>query len=90
MWFYEQERIRNEDPKTVVRRNAEYRYAQMQRRIESMKWYGMSASRPIASPNPWYDTYSPYWTGNSAQPFEWSGVGPSVTYRPGIFISPGY
>ncbi len=82
-WLYEQERKRYDDPKEMVRRNAEYRMIQRQRRIESRKWFGYSNSRPIASPNPWYDTYSPMWTGNSSNPYEWSGVGgPAVVFRP--------
>jgi hypothetical protein len=91
MWFYEQERLRYEDPKTAVRRHAEYRFAQQQRRIESRKWFGISNSRPIASPNPWYDTYSPMWVSNTAYPYEWSGVGyPAIIYRGGGFVAPGY
>jgi hypothetical protein len=83
-WLYEQERKRYLDPKEAVRRNAEYRATQRQRRIESRNWFGVSNSRPIASPNPWYETYSPMWTGNSWHPYEWSGTGgPSVVYRPG-------
>lgn len=83
-WLYEQERKRYLDPKEAVRRNAEYRAIQRQRRIESRNWFGYSNSRPLASPNPWYDTYSPMWTGNSAYPYEWSGVGgPAVVFHPG-------
>lgn len=85
-WLYEQERKRYDDPKEIVRRNAEYEMIQRKRRIESRKWFGYSNSRPIASPNPWYDTYSPMWTGNSFYPYEWSGVGgPAVVYRPGWY-----
>jgi hypothetical protein len=85
-WLYEQERKRYLDPKEAVRRNAEYRAIQRQRRIESRNWFGYSNSRPIASPNPWYDTYSPMWTGNSFFPYEWSGVGgPAVVLRPGWY-----
>ncbi len=83
-WLYEQERKRYLDPKEGVRRNAEYRATQRQRRMESRNWFGVSNSRPMASPNPWYETYSPMWTGNSTHPYEWSGTGgPSVVYRPG-------
>ncbi|MEX2188704.1 MAG: hypothetical protein WD875_17985 [Pirellulales bacterium] len=83
-WLYEQERKRYDNPKEIVRRNAEYHMAQRQRRIESRKWFGYSNTRPTASPNPWYETYSPTWTGNSVHPFEWSGVGgPAVVLRPG-------
>lgn len=86
MWLYEQERKRYEDPKAAVRRAAEYRTTQRQRRIEARKWFGYSNSRPLASPNPWYDTYSPMWTGNAVNPYEWSGTGgPSVAFRPGWY-----
>jgi hypothetical protein len=86
MWLYEQELKRHDDPKLAVRRAAEYRATQRQRRIESRKWFGLSNSRPVASPNPWYETYSPMWTGNTAFPYEWSGAGgPAVAYRPGWY-----
>jgi hypothetical protein len=84
MWLYEQERQRYEDPRAVVRRNAEIAAAQRARRIESRNWFGHSLSRPIASPNPWYDTYSPGWVSNTHYPYEWAGIGaPMVVYRPG-------
>lgn len=85
-WFYEQERKRYDNPKEMVRRNAEYEMILRKRRIESRRWFGYSNSRPVASPNPWYDTYSPMWTGNSYFPYEWSGVGgPAVVLRPGWY-----
>jgi hypothetical protein len=85
-WLYEQELKRYGNPKEIVRRNAEYEMIQRKRRIESRKWFGYSNSRPIASPNPWYDTYSPMWTGNSFYPYQWSGVGgPAVVLRPGWY-----
>ena len=84
MWFYEQERIRHDDPKSAVRRNAEYRAAQRQGRIESMKWFGMSNSRPTASSTPIMGTYSPTWTSNTSDPFRWAaGRQPAVVLRPG-------
>lgn len=91
MWLYEQERLRYEDPKQAVRRNAEYRWAQRAKRIESMRWFGMSNSRPLATTGMYYDTYSPTWVGNTFHPYEWSGVGgPTVVYGPGVFLAPGY
>jgi hypothetical protein len=86
MWIYQQERQRYDDPKTAVRRNAEFVTAHRMMRIESRKWFGYSNSRPIASPNPWYDTYSPQWVGNTPYPYEWAGVGSAgVGYRTGWY-----
>lgn len=83
MWFYEQERIRHDDPKAAVRRNAEYRAAQRQSRIESMKWFGMSNSRPMASGTPHMGTYSPYWSSTNHDPYRWTmGQQPTIVLRP--------
>jgi hypothetical protein len=68
MWLYEQERSRWEDPQAAVRRNAEFRASQRAYRIASMRWYGMSNSRPTANPTPLFGTYSPTWV--SSNPFD--------------------
>jgi hypothetical protein len=84
MWFYEQERLRYEDPQTVVRQKAEMKAAQRQARLASMKWFGFSNSRPQASIDPYAGPYSPRWTSNGYIPSEWVGVGGStVVFRPG-------
>jgi hypothetical protein len=75
MWFYEQELRRYEDPKLAVRRNAEMAAAQRAHRLAAMKWFGLSNSRPVASPVPFYSSYSPSWTGNSYDPYRWVGAG---------------
>lgn len=83
MWFYEQDRLRYEDSKAAVRRKAEFRAAQRQNRLASMRLYGVSNSRPTASPTPWTGTYAPTWTSNSLDPHRW--IGPSqinVVRRP--------
>jgi hypothetical protein len=83
MWFYEQERTRYEDPKAAVRRKAEFRSAQRQNRLAACKWFGMSNSRPTASPTPVTGTYSPVWASNTPDPYRWSGVGgASMVLRP--------
>jgi len=51
--YYEEQLRRYDDPKEAVRRKAEFRAAQRQRRIAAMKWYGYSASRPTVNPTPW-------------------------------------
>ena len=76
MWVYEQYRNDYRDPKFAVRKRAEFRATQRQNRIAAMKWFGLSNSRPHASPDPWNGDYSPGWSSNnSAYPFQWSGVG---------------
>jgi hypothetical protein len=81
MWFYEQERTRYEDAKGAVRRKAEARASQRASRLASMKWYGMSNSRPVANTTPLFGTYSPMWVSNSADPNQWRTVVPSVVVR---------
>jgi len=76
MWLYEQEMRRYEDPKTAVRRKAEQRSQARLDRIQAMKWFGLSNSRPVASAVPFMaGTYSPAWTGNHADPNRWVGSG---------------
>jgi hypothetical protein len=84
MWYYSQELRRHDDPKQAVRRKAEYVAQQRTLRIESMKWYGMSNSRPIASTSPFMDEYSPSWVGNSSHPYNWIPVGSAVYFTPVI------
>ena len=71
MWLYQQEQARHDNPKQAVRRKAELRCAERQNRIESMKWYGLSNSRPIATPTPWFGAYLPGWASNSSDPQRW-------------------
>ncbi len=82
MWFYMQEYQRYQKPKEAVRRKAELRAAQRQRRLESQRWFGVSNLRPVANPIPYYGSYSPSWVGNGWNPYSWSGFGqPHVTYH---------
>jgi len=88
IWYYLREQERWDDPKQVIRRNAEYRAAQRRARIESSRWFGYSRLRPPASPVPMMGTYSPHWVGNSYNPFHWTGsarsggfIYPSAIYR---------
>jgi hypothetical protein len=76
MWFYEQNLRQYKDPKMAVRAKAEFRADQRQRRIESMKWFGFSNSRPRASADPFHSDYSPGWVSNPGYyPSRWGGVG---------------
>jgi len=75
MWLYLQEQQRHDDPEMAVRRNAEFRATQRQDRIASRRWFGLSNSRPSASPIPTMGSYSPFWSGNDSDPNRWNGVG---------------
>ena len=88
MWFYEQERTRQENPKYAVRRKAEIRAQQRQQRIAAMKWYGMSNSRPMTNPTPLTGTYSPTWVSAASDPMRWQATPPTnyVVARPGYSL----
>jgi hypothetical protein len=75
MWFYDQAMREYKDPQMAVRTQAEIRSSQRQRRIESMKWFGLSNSRPHASSDPYHNDYSPHWVSNPGfYPSRWNGV----------------
>ena len=78
MWFYSQERNRYGSPRAAVRRRAELCAAARQSRLESMRWFGMSNSRPSASVTPLFGTYSPTWIGNTADPSRWRMATPAA------------
>jgi len=76
MWFYQQYQRDHQDPKLAVRRKAEFRSEQRQRRLAAMRWFGQSNSRPLAGPDPFYGDYSPGWRSNNTTfPFRWSALG---------------
>ena len=75
MWFYDQAMRQYKDPKMAVRARAEFRANQRQQRLESMKWFGFSNSRPRASSDPFHGDYSPGWASNPGYyPWRWNGV----------------
>ena len=75
MWLYEQEKQDYLDPRLAVRRKAELKTAQRMARIASMKWYGMSNSRPVANPTPLCGVYSPGWHANNYSSYRWTAGG---------------
>jgi len=75
MWFYLHEQKRYDDPQIAIRRKAEWKSAQRRLRLAAQRWFGYSASRPIASPTPMMGVYSPMWIGNGTDPFYWVGGG---------------
>ena len=75
MWFYEQAMRKYKDPKMAVRAKADLRAQARQRRLESMRWFGLSNSRPRASSDPFNNDYSPGWVSNPGYyPYRWNGV----------------
>jgi hypothetical protein len=78
MWFYERAREEYQDPRNAVRAAAEYRAEQRQRRLAAMQWFGYSNARPTYAVTPFATTPSPQWVSNTADPYRWSGSGPST------------
>jgi hypothetical protein len=79
MWYFEQERIRRDDPREMIREKAEFKARQRQQRIAALKWFGLSNSRPQASPSLFGMNYSPGWVGNTYDPFAWRGTSATTT-----------
>jgi hypothetical protein len=76
MWFYQQYMQQYQDPKMAVRRNAEVRADQRLRRLEAMRWFGLSNARPRAHVDPINDDYSPGWASNHTwYPDRWTAIG---------------
>ncbi len=74
-----------QEAKTLGRQRAELRARQRLTRMESMRWYGFSASRPTASGIPFTTMYSPTWTRPGNRPYAWY-----TSQRPVVVISPYY
>jgi hypothetical protein len=75
MWFYDQAMREYKDPQMAVRAKAEFRAQSRQRRLESLKWFGFSNSRPRAVSDPFHNDYSPSWVASPGfYPSRWNGV----------------
>ena len=71
MWFYAQEMQRYDNPKEMVRRNAEFRAAERRSRIARAKWMGFSKARPTAEHTPFTSGYTPQWIAEPLHPYYW-------------------
>jgi len=71
--------------KSIAQQKSQQRAEQRMARLEAMRWYGFSASRPTASGMPFTSSYSPSWTRPGGRPFSWYSGG-----RPGVVISRPY
>ncbi|MBN1394017.1 MAG: hypothetical protein JW959_03215 [Pirellulales bacterium] len=81
MWFYDQAMRQYNNPKAMVRLKAEFHAWQRMRRLASMRWFGLSNSRPMASADPYCGDYAPRWTANPGYfPDRWNGVGQAGAY----------
>ena len=89
MWFYQQESRRYDDPSLAVRRKAEFKAAQRQRRIAAMQWYGFSNSRPSVNTSVFNGSYSPSWGANNRNSYLWSSPRGGVYYNAQL-TSPAY
>jgi len=69
--WYREQAASKPDPKANVQQKAAIRAQQRMDRMASMEWYGMSNSRPLASPTPYMTRYSPLWESPGVTPFSW-------------------
>jgi hypothetical protein len=73
---YEQAMRQSKDPRAIVHAKAEFKAEQRLRRIESLRWFGFSNSRPQANCDPYNYDYAPKWVSNPGfYPSRWNGVG---------------
>jgi len=83
-WYYGPTSPQPEQ-KTLGRQRAEARALARTARMESMRWYGFSASRPMATGIPFTTMYSPQWSRPGGRPFAWY-----TSQRPIVVVSPYY
>jgi hypothetical protein len=69
-WYYRAVPDRTPTP-SLARQKAQARGAQRMARLEAMRWYGFSNSRPTATSIPWTTMYSPAWQMPGGRPFAW-------------------
>ena len=86
IWFYQQQLSRYDDPKVIVREKAKQRAAQRMARLDALRWYGMSNSRPTAASTPYTSMYSPAWQMPGGRPFAWFHTRPTLVLVPGAYI----
>jgi hypothetical protein len=68
-------------PQDVSRMRAMAEAEQRKERLNAMRWYGYSNSRPMATATPFMGTYGPRWVGNVRNnPYYWRDLGHHQTY----------
>lgn len=82
-WHYRSPMPRAATP-SIAKQKAALRGQQRMARLEAMRWYGFSGSRPTASGMPWTTMYSPAWQMPGGRPFAWY-----TSSRPIVIINGG-
>lgn len=72
---------------SIARQKAVQRGEQRMARLDAMRWYGMSNSRPTAATMPYTTMYSPAWQMPGGRPFAWyASSRPVVIYtNPAVY-----
>ncbi|MCO6045381.1 hypothetical protein NG895_15840 [Aeoliella sp. ICT_H6.2] len=70
-WYGENTSPQPVTPRMIIQQKAQMRAFQRMARMESMKWYGMSASRPLANAVPFSGVPSPRYQMPGGRPFAW-------------------
>ena len=79
MWFYQEQLRQYMDPKMSLRRIAEAKANQRRARLDALRWYGYSNTRPRVGTDPVHGDWGARWTsGNRYHPSRWSYFGPSL------------
>lgn len=66
-------------PRMIIQQKAQMRAYQRMARMESLKWYGFSASRPLSNATPFAGVPAPRYEMPGGRPFSWYPYqGPSV------------
>ncbi len=69
-WYYRPAPERAAQP-SFAQQKAMRRGEERTQRLEAMRWYGFSNSRPTASAMPFTSMYSPAWQRPGGRPFAW-------------------
>jgi hypothetical protein len=73
-------------PLSLAREKAVQRGQQRMARLEAMRWYGFSNSRPTAAAIPFTTMYSPAWQMPGGRPFAWyTSSRPIVIYASPVY-----
>jgi hypothetical protein len=77
MWFYQQYLRQYQDPKAMLHMKGDLEATQRARRLNAMKWFGLSNQRPRVAIDALHSDSSPSWASNNwYYPFRWQ-AGPT-------------
>ncbi len=81
MYRYLSDLQRYGGPQDLTRQRAQREADLRKERLNAMRWYGYSNSRPMAAATPFTSSYGPRWTGNvRGNPMLWRDLGHYQTY----------